>query len=116
LRKSISLLSASFHAQLDKRREKMSQFAIEDLSFLEIAISDEREIEGSGIDTPNLTPSISIALSTAADTRSLAGYNITGNALDGFSVNLLTLGSAAAAGAAALSIGGKATAFTFTMA
>jgi uncharacterized membrane protein len=94
----------------------MSQFAIKDLSFLEMAISEESDIKGSGINTPNLTPSISTAVSTAADTRSLAGYNVTGNALDGFSVNLLTLGSAAAAGAAALSIGGKATAFTFTMA
>lgn len=94
----------------------MSQFAIDDLSFFETAISDERDIKGSGIDTPNLTPKISIALSTDADTKSLAGYSVTGNALDGFSVNLLTLGSAAAAGAAALSIGGKATTFTFTKA
>jgi uncharacterized membrane protein len=94
----------------------MSQFAIDDLSFFEIAISEDNDINGSGIDTPNLTPSIATAVSTAADTRSLAGYSITGNVLDGFSVNLLTLGSAAAAGAAALSIGGKATTFTFTMA
>jgi hypothetical protein len=94
----------------------MNQFEIVDLSFFEMAISKESDIKGRGIDTPNLTPNISIALSTAADTRSLAGYSVTGNALDGFSVNLLTLGSAAAAGAAALSIGGKATTFTFTMA
>ncbi len=94
----------------------MSQFEIGDLSFFEMAISEESNIKGRGINTPNLTPNISIALSTAADTRSLAGYSITGNALDGFSVNLLTLGSAAAAGAAALSIGGNATTFTFTMA
>ena len=93
----------------------MSKLAIDDLSFSEAAISEKDGIKGSsGIYTPNLTPSVSTALSTAAATKAFADFGIRGDAINGFRLNAITYGGAAAAAAGALSLGGKATAFTLT--
>ena len=92
----------------------MSKLAIDDLSFSEAAMSEKDGIKGSGVQPPNLTRSISTALSTAVATKAFADFGIRGDAINGFRLNAITYGGAAAAAAGALSLGGKATAFTLT--
>lgn len=87
----------------------MSQLAIADLNFIEAVLPNERDIKGGGI-----TPDISTSVSTATATRLVTGSSIGGTLLDGFQLNINALGQAAAANAAAGSIGGGA--FTFALA
>lgn len=84
----------------------MSQLAIEDLSVFEPAVPGD--IRGAGINTPNLTPSVSTSINTAIDTLAFTNYDVQGNYLDGFKLNLIGYGGAAGAAAGAASIGGAA--------
>ncbi len=90
----------------------MSQFAITDLNFLEAVCAGEICISGgSGISaSASSTPSYSLAYDTAYDTRYATDYNVTGDQLSGFKVDLLSIGGAAGAASAATSIGGFANA------
>ena len=87
----------------------MSRIAIADLNFLEAALPNERDLKGGSI-----TPNIATSLTTATATRLGTNSSIAGTLLDGFQLNINALGQAAAAGAAAGSIGGGA--YTFALA
>jgi hypothetical protein len=88
----------------------MSQLVITDLNFFEAVHSEKTCLGGGVLASGNYTPSYSLAYDTAYDTKYATGYDVKGNQLNGFGVNLLSFGSAAGAAAGAASIGGTATA------
>lgn len=89
----------------------MTHFAITDLNFLE-SLSPMTSIVGSG----RITPRISTAAATGADTRLTTSASVSGDLKTGFKLNVYATGSAAAAQASAASIGGTATASVFVRA
>jgi len=82
----------------------MTHLAITDLNFLE-RLSPSTAIVGGRI-----TPRISTASATGSDTRLTTSASVGGDLTTGFRLNLVARGSAAAAQASAVSIGGTATA------
>lgn len=88
----------------------MTHLAITDLNFLE-SLSPSTAMVGGRI-----TPRVSTALDTDADTRLTTSARVTGDLTTGFRLNASARGSAAAAQASAASIGGTATATVYVRA
>jgi hypothetical protein len=85
----------------------MHGLIINDLTFLDRASSPK--IFGARA-TRRITPTVSTAAATGADTRATTFASIDGDLLTGFRFNVRARGSAASAQASAVSIGGTATA------
>lgn len=83
----------------------MSQMAIADLNFFESALPTVNNIMGG---RARITPKVTTAVATDTDTRATTYASIQGDYLSGFSLNIFARGSAAAASASAVSIGGQA--------
>ncbi|MBV8886566.1 MAG: hypothetical protein JO235_21575 [Chroococcidiopsidaceae cyanobacterium CP_BM_RX_35] len=89
----------------------MSQLAITELSFFEVVLPEKSDIKGGF-----LVPTVTVAYSTDYDTRAIAAQNIEGDLIQGFKLDLFSLGSGAGAAAAAASVGGTSTAVSYAKA
>jgi hypothetical protein len=105
----------------------MSRLSITDLVFLEWPACEPGPctVVSPATGSPNpsaiiggrrLTPSVSTAVATGVATRTTTFVGVGGNAANGFAINTRVRGSAAAAQASAVSIGGVALAGVFVSA